>query len=216
MMRNSPKNFSPYRLHPSPYGSLAKSALTELLGVLFMFWCLAAPHAQAQTTVEPEPDTIIVSDSLHHDDVKRQSTFTGDVIMTRGQLVLHADNLHLSEDAEGFQFAVATLTSSDRVRVRQENPDDFEVIRAEGLRGEWDGKNEELEMIGQAVITRYVCGKPVDEVRGERVIYYQKTDTYEAFSGPDSAADDRRVRSVVRPRAVIDQAIKECREQNQP
>lgn len=133
--------------------------------------------------------------------------------MTRGPLVLHSDRLDLSEDQDGFQYGVATLTTSDRVRIRQEDPEKFEIIRGEGLRAEWDGKAEELELIGQAIITRYVCGKPVDEVRGERVIYYQKTDTYEAYSGPQSAADDRRVRSVVRPRAVIDQAIKECREQ---
>jgi len=167
----------------------------------------------AQTTEEPEPDAIVISDTLHHDDVERLSTFTGDVVMTRGQLVLHSDRLDLSEDEDGFQYGVATLKTSDRVRVRQENPEDFEIIRGEGLRAEWDGKAEELELIGQAIITRYVCGKPVDEVRGERVIYYQKTDTYEAFSGPESSADDRRVRSVVRPRGVADKAIEECREQ---
>lgn len=181
------------------------------LVVLISMWC-AAPLS-AQTDPEPEPDTIVISDTLHHDDVERISTFTGDVVMTRGQLILHSDRLDLSEDTDGFQYGVATLDTSDRVRVRQENPEDFEIIRGEGLRAEWDGKAEELELIGQAIITRYVCGKPVDEVRGERVIYYQKTDTYEAFSGPESAADDRRVRSVVRPRAVADKAIEECREQ---
>lgn len=181
--------------------------LIMLLGILF-----SMPLA-AQNAEEEEPDTIVISDSLNHDDIKRLSIFTGDVVMTRGQLVLHSDRLDLSEDTDGFQYGVATLTTSDRVRVRQENPEDFEIIRGEGLRAEWDGKAEELELIGQAIITRYVCGKPVDEVRGERVIYYQKTDTYEAYSGPESAANDRRVRSVVRPRAVVDKAIKECREQ---
>src|SRR5690625_1333106 len=97
----------------------------------------------AQTTEEPEPDTIVISDTLHHDDVERLSTFTGDVVMTRGQLVLHSDRLDLYEDEDGFQYGVATLKTSDRVRVRQENPEDFEIIRGEGLRAEWDGKAEE-------------------------------------------------------------------------
>jgi len=173
------------------------------------------PHLAIAQAVDVEPDTIVVSDTLHHDDLKRETTFEGEVVMTRGQLRLFSDELVIIEDEQGFQYGTATLTTSDRVRVRQENPEDFEVIRAQGLRAEWDGKNEELEMIGQAILTRYVCGKPVDEVRGERVIYYQKTDTYKAFSGPESSASDQRVRSVVRPRAVIDQAIEECREKSQ-
>jgi len=168
-------------------------------------------HAQKP---EIEPDTIVVSDTLHHDDIKRESTFEGEVVMTRGQLVLHSDRLVLSEDEQGFQFGVATLIESDRVRVRQDNPEDFEVIRGEGLKAVWNGKDEELELIGQAIITRYVCGKPVDEVRGDKVIYFQQTDTYEAIGGPESSTGDQRVRSVVRPRSIVDQAIKECREQS--
>src|SRR5690625_4557447 len=50
-------------------------------------------------------------------------------------------------------------------------------------------------------------------VNCERANYYQKTYTYESFSRPESSADDRRVRSVVRPRGVADKAIEECREQ---
>src|SRR5690625_7805179 len=64
---------------------------------------------------EIEPDTIVVSDTLHHDDIKRESTFEGEVVMTRGQLVLHSDRLVLSEDEQGFQFGVATRSEERRV-----------------------------------------------------------------------------------------------------
>src|SRR5690625_6614483 len=59
------------------------------LVVLISMWC--ATPLSAQTAPEPEPDTIVISDTLHHDDVERVSTFTGDVVMTRGQLILHSD-----------------------------------------------------------------------------------------------------------------------------
>src|SRR5699024_11348977 len=72
------------------------------LVVLISMWC-AAPLS-AQTDPEPEPDTIVISDTLHHDDVERVSSFTGDVVMTRGQLILHSDRLDLSEDTDGFQY----------------------------------------------------------------------------------------------------------------
>lgn len=183
-----------------------------VLSCLFSLGIFLSP-LQAEP-LEIEPDTIVVSDTLHHDDIQRESTFEGEVVMTRGQLILHSDRLVLSEDEQGFQFGVATLTESDRVRVRQDNPEDFEVIKGEGLKAVWNGKDEELELIGQAIITRFVCGRPVDEVRGDKVIYFQQTDTYEAIGGPQSPTGDQRVRSVVRPRSVVDQAIEECREQS--
>src|SRR3546814_6340974 len=96
--------------------------------------------------------------------------------MTRGLMTLHSDKLIMREDAEGFQHGTATVGPGKLVHIRQEDPAKFEVIEAQGLRSEYNGKKEELEMIGQAVITRYVCGKPFDNVTGERVIYRQKTD----------------------------------------
>lgn len=185
---------------------------TWLCAALF---CLAA-GAQAQTKpngAQEEPSTLILSDSLHYDDAKRQSVFTGNVIMTRGLMTLHADKLDMREDAEGFQHGVATVNAGKRVQIRQERPETFEVIDAKGLRAEYDGKNEQIDMIGQAVITRLICGKPFDTISGQRVRYNQKTDTYQAYGGADSAAEGGRVRSLAMPRARTDAAIAACRKE---
>ncbi|WP_412034080.1 lipopolysaccharide transport periplasmic protein LptA [Pollutimonas sp. M17] len=171
-------------------------------------------HAQPAGKPAEEPDTLILSDTLNYDDVKKESVFTGNVIMTRGLMTLHSDKLIMREDAEGFQYGTATVGPGKLVHIRQENPEKFEVIEAQGLRSEYDGKKEELEMIGQAVITRYVCGKPFDNVKGERVIYKQKTDTYEAYGGPNSAANGGRVRSLAQPRAKADAAAAECKKKS--
>lgn len=162
----------------------------------------------------PAPDTLILSDTLNYDDIKKESIFTGNVIMTRGLMTLHSDKLIMSEDAEGFQYGTATVNPGKLVHIRQENPEKFEVIEAEGVRGEYDGKKEELVMIGKAVLTRYVCGKPFDNVKGERVVYKQKTETYEAYGGPNSAAAGGRVRSLASPRAKADAAAAECRKKS--
>jgi lipopolysaccharide export system protein LptA len=177
--------------------------------------CMAS-LAQAQPGGKPaeEPDTLILSDTLNYDDIKKESVFTGNVIMTRGLMTLHSDKLIMREDAEGFQYGTATVGPGKLVHIRQENPEKFEVIEAQGLRSEYDGKKEELEMIGQAVITRYVCGKPFDNVKGERVIYKQKSDTYEAYGGPNSAANGGRVRSLAQPRAKADAAAAECQKKS--
>lgn len=172
--------------------------------------------AQSSDAPAEEPDTLILSDTLNYDDIKKESVFTGNVIMTRGLMTLHSDKLTMREDAEGFQFGTATVEPGKLVFIRQENPEKFEVLEARGIRAEYDGKKDQIEMIGQAVVTRYICGKPFDNVKGERVIYHQSNGTYQAYGGANSAAAGGRVRSMARPQAKADAAAAECREKSAP
>lgn len=161
-----------------------------------------------------EPDTVILSDTLDYDDVKRQSVFIGNVILTRGNLNLHADRVEVNEQADGTQHAVATVKDQSRVKARQESPEKYEIIKGEGLRAEFNSATEQLTLIGQATLTRYICGKSIDTIQGERVIYNKKTDTYHAVGGAGSADSQKRVRSIARPRAHIDRAIAECQQKS--
>lgn len=180
----------------------------------------AADHSksgsQAGKKPAEQPDTVVLSDTLNYNDVKKESIFTGNVVMTRGLMTLRADKLVAHQDAQGFQYGTATVDPGKLVFVRQENPEKFEVIEARGLRAEYNGKTEEFEMIGKAVVTRFVCGKPFDTISGERVKYNQKTDIYQAYGGPNSAAAGGRVRSVAQPGAKIDAAVAECSKKSAP
>lgn len=190
----------------------------RLLGAILLTASALAPaHAadpapKAATPAE-EPSTLILSDTLHYDDVKKKSVFTGNVNMTRGLMTLTSDVLEMNEDAQGNQFGTATANKGKIVTIRQERPETFELIEGTGLRAEYDGSKSTFDLIGQAVVIRYVCGKPFDTIRGERVRYNEKTGTYEAHGGPNSAAAGGRVRSVAEPRAKSDAAIAECRKQ---
>src|SRR3546814_9783161 len=130
---------------------------TQLLALALV---CAAGVVQAQPGGKPaeEPDTLILSDTLNYDDVKKESIFTGNVIMTRGLMTLHSDKLIMREDAEGFQHGTATVGPGKLVHIRQEDPATFEVIEAQGLRRDYKAKKEELETKAHAVIHRYVCG----------------------------------------------------------
>jgi lipopolysaccharide export system protein LptA len=169
--------------------------------------------AAATAPVAPveEPSTTILSDTLRYDDTKKESTFTGKVVMTRGLLTLSSDTLAMREDAEGNQYGIATADPGKRVFIRQVRPENFEVLEGVGLKANYDGKNETFDLIGQAVVTRYICGKHFDTVSGQQVRYNQKTDVYQAFSGPDSFNPDGRVRSVAQPKARTEAAIAACR-----
>lgn len=163
-------------------------------------------------TAQPvEPDTVILSDTLDYDDIKRQSVFKGNVIVTRGNLNLHADLVEVNEQADGAQAVTATAPQSGRVRIRQESPEKYEVIKGEGQRAEFNSASEKLTLIGNATLTRYICGNAIDHIQGERVIYNKKSDTYQAIGGAASASGQNRVRSVAKPRVQIERAIAECK-----
>lgn len=162
-----------------------------------------------------EPDTLILSDSLNYNDAKKESTFSGNVVMTRGAMTLRADKLVMHEDAQGFQFGTATVNQGKLVFVRQETPEKFEVVEAKGLRAEYNGKTKEIEMIGDAVVTKFVCGKPFDKISGDRVKYNQETNIYEAFSKPGAtSAQGGRVRSIATPSAKAEAAAADCRKKS--
>ncbi|MDO5667075.1 MAG: lipopolysaccharide transport periplasmic protein LptA [Alcaligenaceae bacterium] len=167
-------------------------------------------YAYAQTKEEQEPETLVLSDSLNYDDISKTTQFRGNVILTRGLFRLTSDNLNIVEDAEGFRHGKATMNSADLVELIEEDLENYELIRAIGLVAEYNGKSEVVTMIGQATVTRYVCGQPVDNVRGEKVIYDSKNKTYAAVGGPQSP-EPGRVRSLVQPRSKADRAVEECR-----
>jgi len=158
---------------------------TRLLGAVLLTASVFAPaHAQdaaakpaagsSKAAPAEEPSTLILSDTLHYDDVKKQSVFTGNVNMTRGLMTLTSDTLEMHEDAQGGQYGTATANKGKVVTIRQERPDTFELIEGKGLRAEYDGTKSTFDLIGQAVVIRYVCGKPFDTIRGERVRYNEK------------------------------------------
>lgn len=161
-----------------------------------------------------EPDTLILSDTLNYNDEKKESTFTGNVILTRGDMTLHADKLVTHEDADGFQYGTATVNAGNLVFVRQETPAKFQVIEARGLRAEYNGKTDQIEMIGKAIVTKFVCGKPFDTISGDRVTFNQKTNIYQAFGGANSAAQGGRVRSVAVPTAKSEAAAADCQKKS--
>ncbi|MBC2770696.1 lipopolysaccharide transport periplasmic protein LptA [Pusillimonas minor] len=193
------------------------SLFTSLLACTLLCFGFTANAQQAQgNTPAEEPDTLILSDTLNYDDAKKESTFTGNVVMTRGQMTLNSDVLVMREDAEGFQYGTATADKGKLVFIRQETPEKFEVVEARGLRAEYDGKTETIEMIGQAIVTKFVCGKAFDTISGERVKYNQSTSVYQAFGGPNSAARGGRVRSLATPSAKADAAAAACQQKSKP
>ena len=101
-----------------------------LVGTATVAQTPAGAASSANTANKEEPDTQVLSDTLSYDDANKTSVFTGNVILTRGLMKLTADKLSLREDAQGFQHGIATVSDSRFVFIRQERPENYEVVEA--------------------------------------------------------------------------------------
>lgn len=173
---------------------------------------LAHPLApvHAAPALDQEVPTLIDSDRLEYDDARQISVFSGNVVLTRGQLTLHSARLELRQEPNGDQFAVATAEGGRQVFVRQTNPDHVEVIEGYADRAEYASNSNILEFIGHAVVSRMACGQTIDQVRGERIRYNQESEVYTATGGARSGGPNQRVRTVIGPRQQSQETVRSC------
>jgi lipopolysaccharide export system protein LptA len=153
---------------------------------------LSAFSARAEKADREKP-TQVEANRMTSDEARRVSIFEGDVVLARGTLQLKAERVVVREDADGFQYATAT---GNPVRLRQKSDprgaQEGIWIEGEAGRIEIDGKNERIELHGNARVTR-----DKDEVRGNTIVYDQRSEFFSVSSPAD--APGARVRAVIQP-----------------
>src|SRR5690625_7823435 len=98
--------------------TLLSLRLGFLIFFISAFFISPGVHAENETEADPDsPDTLVLSDTLDYDDKQRESIFTGNVILNRRTINMHADTLVMTDDEQGFQYGVATIYNSDMVLV---------------------------------------------------------------------------------------------------
>lgn len=167
--------------------------MRRVLSTLLML--IALQPAWAQQSDQDQP-TLIDADQLVYDERTQTSVFTGNVVLTRGSLIIRADQLELTQLPSGEQMGLATATGNNRVFVRQQRNGLNEHIEGTARRAEYNGPEQRITFVGNAIVRRLICEQPSDEIRGERVIYNQQTATYSAVG----ASGEQRVRTVIQPR----------------
>lgn len=144
----------------------------------------------------------VESDRMEYDDARLVSTFIGRVVLVQGTLVIRADRLVLRQDADGYQYGVATgrPASFRQKRDNADKRDDIaQYIEGEGLTIDYDGKADVLTLRQQAVLRRLEQEKLMDEVHGALIIYRGETDFYTVDGAERSGSG--RVRLTMQPRS---------------
>jgi lipopolysaccharide export system protein LptA len=152
-----------------------------------------AERADREKPVNLEADKITV------DDARKIHVFEGNVQLTQGTLIIKADKLVVTQDADGYQVGVATGGPGGLSRFRQKREGLDEYIDGEAERIENDGKADKSEFFGRAKIR---SGQ--DEVRGQYISYDGKTENYIVTNGPRGTVatgpKSERVHAVIQPK----------------
>lgn len=145
----------------------------------------------------------IESDALRYDDVKQISIFTGNVVLTKGTIVVRGGQLEVRQDPEGYQFALITGSASTPAFFRQKREALDEFIEGEGETIEYDGRADRVKFIKKAHMRRFRGATLADEISGNLIVYENLTDMFSVDGTPTKGGvpvPGGRVRAVLMPK----------------
>jgi len=169
----------------------------KLLGNKFLLcavcW-LYAPLVLAERADKDQP-LHLESDRVQIDDAKQHSTFEGNVLLTQGTLLIHADKLVVTQDKEGYKHSVST---GHLATFRQKREGLNEYVEGFAERIEYDTRVDAVEFFGQARVKR-----DQDDLSGEHIFYNSKTEVLQVNSLNKTGTNSLpgRVRVVIQPKA---------------
>lgn len=174
---------------------------------LFVFLSLIgwAPLALAEKADRGKPMNI-EADALRYDDVKQVSVFTGNVVLTKGTIVVRGTQLEVRQDPEGYQLAVVTGSADKHAFFRQKREALDEFIEGEGETIEYDGRADIVKFIKKAHMRRFRGATLADEITGALIVYENLTDMFSVDGNPAGgpkvagAPPPGRVRAMLMPK----------------
>ena len=157
---------------------------------------LAALPAHAEKADRDKP-MLVEAGKVSIDDAKKIQILEGDVVITKGSMVLKAERVIITEDRYGFQKGTAFSGKKGLAYFRQKREGKDEYVEGEAERIEYDTNTEVAELFHRAWVK---SGE--DQVKGDYIWYDAVNEKYLVTAGetrtPTGAAP--RVRAVIQPK----------------
>lgn len=135
------------------------------------------------------------ADSVKVDDAKQISTYSGNVILTQGTLIIRADKLIVREDTAGFQHSTS-LGNPTTFKQKREGKNEY--MEGSAQRIEYDGRMDKVQLFTKASVKR---GE--DIVHGDYISYDANAEYAEVIGGTKSAdgtTSSGRVHAIIQPK----------------
>jgi lipopolysaccharide export system protein LptA len=146
-----------------------------------------AEKADRDKPIDLEADTVTVNDA------KKTSTYTGNVILTQGTLIIRGDKLIVREDQEGFQHSTSY---GNPTTFKQKREGKNEYIEGSGQRIEYDARMDKVQLYTKAWVKR-----ADDVVNGDYIMYDANAEYAEVLGGgAQPGTPSGRVKAVIQPK----------------
>ncbi|MDB5903004.1 MAG: OstA-like protein [Betaproteobacteria bacterium] len=169
--------------------------LSRLICGLAAAVLIAAAPAHAEKADRNKPIQL-EADRVTVDDAKQISTFSGNVVLTQGSMVLRGDKLEVRQDKDGFRQGTIW---GNLAYFKQKRDGTDELIEGWSERIEYDSRADKVQMFNRAMLKR---GQ--DEVRGNYISYDANTEFFQVVGGGTKSAaakpGEGRVRAIMQPK----------------
>ena len=150
---------------------------------------------------------LVDAGAMHYDDVKQLDVFTGDVVVTKGSMVIHAQRVEVRQSPDGYDMAdafgdaahPATIDETLDAAPGEPTP----TMHGRALRLSYDGRTDVVTLNGQALLERLINGRVNDRAQGETIRYDNLNDRFAVSAGQagtTSSNPQGRVRVMLSPR----------------
>jgi len=144
----------------------------------------------------------IVADQGGQIDLQKQVVvFSGNVVVTKGTMVIRASRIEVRQTPDGYDMAVAFGQPGKPATFRQKRDNVDEYLDGEAEKLEYDGKADVVRFLNSAVLRRLRGATPADEITGNLITYDATTDQLTVSGSAATVANPSgRVRAVLAPR----------------
>jgi lipopolysaccharide export system protein LptA len=113
----------------------------------------------------------------HIDEVTQTRVFTGNVVLSRGTLLIKADKAVMKESPEGYMSVVLTAASNQPATFRQKRDGGPDLwVEGQAQRIEYDERTELVKLFSNAVVKQLEGKRMTSEVNGPFISYDNRTE----------------------------------------
>lgn len=113
----------------------------------------------------------------HIDEVTQTRVFTGNVVLSRGTLLIKADKAVMKESPEGYMSVTLTAAPSQPATFRQKRDGGPDLwVEGQAQRIEYDERTEVVKLFSNAVVKQLEGKRMTSEVNGPFISYDNRTE----------------------------------------
>jgi lipopolysaccharide export system protein LptA len=164
---------------------------------------LMAWPAHAERADRGKPLNVAADSQGTVDLLKQVVVFSGNVIITKGSIVIKADRVEVRELPDGYRVAVAIGSAGRPATFRQKREGVDEYIDGQADRLEYEEKPDVIRFVNNAIVRRLRGATIGDEVTGSLITYDNTSEVFSVSGGTQATSAGSpggRVRAVLTPR----------------